>query len=115
MARRQRPSVCCCTGCTAHPGSCPTLTTGSRCPPCARVTDQARGSRQQRGYDAEHDRLRHHWAPQVAAGRVRCARCGENIQPTDPWDLGHNDQRTAYTGPEHATCNRAAGGRAAHT
>jgi len=44
----------------------PCLTSGRlvrdahRCPPCAAKHDKARGTRQQRGYDAEHDRTRAH-------------------------------------------------------
>lgn len=94
---------------------CPHLTAGGRCPAHARAQDKARGTRQQRGYNAEHDRLRRKLAPLVARGQARCARCGEPISPTEPWDLGHTEDRTAWTGPEHANrCNRAAGGRAAH-
>jgi hypothetical protein len=94
--------------------TCPRLIdTAGRCDEHRREADRARGTRQQRGYTAEHDRLRRDWAPRVATGRVRCRRCGEPIGP-EPWDLGHNDERTAWTGPEHASCNRAAGGRAGH-
>jgi hypothetical protein len=36
----------------------------------------------------------------VEAGLVRCARCGELIEPETPWDLGHVDNdRSAYSGP----------------
>lgn len=106
MARGKR--VC------GQPG-CPVLTGGSRCAEHQRQAEHARGARQQRGYDAEHDRLRRQWAPQVATGTVRCRRCGHRITPDDPWDLGHDDRdRTVWTGPEHARCNRVAGGRAAH-
>jgi hypothetical protein len=48
-------------------------------------------------------------APLVAAGCVRCARCGKLIRPDDEWDLGHVDgDPTRYQGPEHARCNRRA-------
>src|SRR5262245_25661856 len=48
----------------------------------------------------------------VLAGGVRCARCGEEIRPGEPWDLGHRDgSKVEYTGPEHRRCNRATSGR----
>ena len=71
---------------------------------------RARGSTTQRGYGPMHREMRLAWAPQVETGDVRCARCGERIEG-EPWDLGHTDDRTAYTGPEHARCNRADGAR----
>ncbi|UVK58466.1 HNH endonuclease [Arthrobacter phage GlobiWarming] len=83
-----------------------------RCPTHAQQHEQTRGSRTQRGYDATHDALRKQWAPQVATGAVRCTRCGKPILAGTPWDLGHTDDRTTWTGPEHAACNRRAGGRA---
>jgi hypothetical protein len=99
----------------AEPG-CPTLTRGSRCTVHARVVEQKRGTRQLRGYDAAHDRLRAEWAPRVATGRVRCGKpeCGRLIGAREPWDLGHTEDRRGYRGPEHVACNRSDGGRAAH-
>jgi hypothetical protein len=63
----------------------------------------------QRGYDHRHDLQRARWAPKVNAGLADCARCQKPIQAGQPWDLGHTDDRTAWTGPEHASCNRRAG------
>ena len=66
----------------------------------------------QRGYGADHQQLRkRYWAPKVRAGNIDCARCGQRIAPGQPWDLGHTDDRSAWTGPEHASCNRSAGGK----
>lgn len=94
---------------------CPTLIpTSGRCPVHARAHDQARGSRQSRGYDAKHDRLRREWAPLVADGTIQCARCDRYINTGEPWALDHNDDRTSYLGPSHTRCNNSAGGKAAH-
>lgn len=94
--------------------SCGRLVRGvSRCAGCAAKVDKQRGTRQQRGYDTAHDRLRAQWAPQVATGQVLCARCHQPIPAGTPWDLGHTDDRTRWSGPEHANCNRSAGGKAA--
>lgn len=87
------------------------IPSGSRCAACERQRDARRGSRQQRGYDAGHEAERRRWAPLVNAGQVACARCGQAIGAGARWDLGHIDDRTAWTGPEHATCNRGAAGR----
>ena len=61
-----------------------------------------------RKYDTgPHRKMRKEFAPLVAAGLVNCARCGELIEPGTPWDLGHSDRDPgAYSGPEHAYCNR---------
>lgn len=67
-----------------------------------------------RGYGARHQHIRASWVPRVNAGYVDCARCGQLIQPSEAWDLGHDDNdRSAYVGPEHQSCNRSAGGREA--
>lgn len=95
---------------------CPNPTEASRCTTHRQQYEQQRGSRQQRGYDAEHDKLRARWAQLVEGGTVTCWRCGNLIHPGTAWDLGHDDHdRTKYRGPEHANqCNRAAAGRASH-
>jgi hypothetical protein len=95
---------------------CPTLTDGTRCATHARATDRQRGTRTQRGYGPDHAALRARWAPLVAAGTVdchadRCLEPARRIAPGTPWDLGHTADRRRWTGPEHARCNRADGGR----
>lgn len=56
-------------------------------------------------------------AAQVAAGLAVCPRCLEPITPGQAWDAGHVDDlgtgghRAGPVRPEHATCNRSAGGR----
>lgn len=69
-----------------------------------------------RGYGATHQAERRRWEPLVAKGDVMCARqgskcTGQPIQPGQAWDLGHNDDRTGYNGPECVPCNRGAGAR----
>jgi hypothetical protein len=84
------------------------------CERCAvgRRTSEPQASSTARGYGRAHRKLRTHWAPIVAMGRVACARCGHLIARGEPWDLGHDDvDRSVYRGPEHAACNRATAGR----
>lgn len=97
--------------------NCPILTDTTRCPTHTRARDKARGSRQERGYDAAHYREAAAWRTKVAAGMtVTCWRCGDPI--TDPNDchLGHDDHDRSITrGPEHGRkCNLSAAGRASH-
>lgn len=91
---------------------CPALTRTTRCPTHERAKDQARGTRQARGYDAQHDALRAHWQNRMDQGeRVICWRCPEPIDPRH-WQLGHCDiDRSKYHGPEHVACNTATAGR----
>lgn len=70
-----------------------------------------KGTTDERGYDARHQAERKRHAPTVKAGHATCARCSRPIDPDEPWDLGHTDDRTAWTGPEHRACNRSAGGK----
>lgn len=88
----------------SEPG-CPELVTKGRCQAHSRAHEQRRGSRQERGYDAAHDRLRVWWAPKVALGVIDCARCHKRISPLEEWHLDHTDDRTGYLGPSHAACN----------
>jgi hypothetical protein len=69
------------------------------------------GNTTARGYGAQHQSKREKLAPTVATGTITCARCGLLIAPGQPWDLGHTDDRTSWTGPEHRRCNRVDGTR----
>ena len=71
-----------------------------------------RKSQRERGYGTGHRVRRRLLAPLVAAGLTTCSRCGGKIEPGEPWDLGHDDyDRSIWTGPEHAACNRGASNR----
>lgn len=72
------------------------------------------GSRQDRGYGAAHEKQRKAWAPKVRRGEAYCARCKGPIGIDESWDLGHSDDRTRWTGPEHVSCNRRAGAAVAN-
>lgn len=69
-----------------------------------------RRRRREREYSSSrHRTLRARFRLVVAAGLAYCARCGDPISPDEPWDLGHDDfDRSRYSGPEHARCNRGA-------
>ena len=76
----------------------------------------ARKTSTARGYDYRHQQERRRWQPKVDAGLVDChaVRCimpTRAILPGQAWDLGHDEARTRWTGPEHAECNRSDGGR----
>ena len=80
------------------------------------TTAAARRTARQRGYDAAHFKQRGAWASAVALGAVRCALCGERIEPGAPWDLAHADHPNAhqlrlYAGPAHRRCNVAQANR----
>ncbi|SRR6266568_3766527 len=78
------------------------------------------GKTRERGYGWEHAQLRKQWKPRVQAGQVACCAviCLEVmdgrprlIAPGAPWHLGHTEDRTAWTGPEHQRCGAADGAR----
>ena len=45
----------------------------------------------------------------MALRRCSYTRCRLPVTRGQAWDLGHNDRRDGYNGPEHASCNRKAG------
>lgn len=61
------------------------------------------------GYGKEHKRLRAEYAARMDNGEIFfCWRCRRVVNPSRPWDLGHDDlDRSVYRGPEHVGCNRA--------
>lgn len=75
------------------------------------------GATATRGYGGGHQAERDRLDPTVQTGTVRCAagadclraRNGipDLIHAGEPWDLGHNADRTGYLGPMHAPCNRS--------
>ena len=86
-----------------------------RCPDCARAADRARGTREQRGYGIEHQRIRSTWQRRIDGGEdVRCSRCGAPITAADPWHLDHTADRSDYLGPACARCNLSAAGVCSH-
>jgi hypothetical protein len=92
----------------AEPG-CPTLTDRTRCTEHTRARDKARGTRQERGYDAAYDQRRREDMHRYALGEVLyCWRCGKPVFPHD-YSLGHcDDDRTVIHGAEHLrACNLA--------
>jgi hypothetical protein len=59
----------------------------------------------QREYGYGHRSLRKRLAPLVEAGLFSCPKCGKQIKPGEPFDLGH--QENGGRAPEHCRCNRA--------
>jgi hypothetical protein len=97
--------------CLGVPGKkCGRLTEGTRCAGCRSERERQRGSRQQRGYDQGHVRMREALLP-GAYGKP-CPRCGELMLRGQALDLGHSvdlrvDPRARGDRIEHAHCNRA--------
>ena len=89
--------------------ACPVLTESARCPAHTRQVDKARGTRQQRGYDADYDRQRAAVAAAMARGQVfHCWRCDGVVLPHE-LSIGHcDDDRSIIHGVEHLRqCNLA--------
>jgi hypothetical protein len=67
------------------------------------------GTTTERRYDTHHKQLRDQWKARIDRGElVICAKpgCGKPIIPGQPFDLGHDENRS-HRGPEHQACNRA--------
>jgi hypothetical protein len=70
-----------------------------------------------RGYGAKHRQVKAAWQRILDRRPVDChavtclmpSRVIPRGTPSHLWDLGHNPERTAWTGPEHPRCNRAEG------
>ena len=89
---------------------CPVLTNSGRCDQHRREADQARGSRQQRGYDRDHERRRQGLLKAWVPGSP-CPVCKQPMLPGQQLDAGHSvDLRTNPNAKadrlEHAGCNR---------
>lgn len=96
---------------------CPTLVPADAykgmCPNCRRATDQARGTRTQRGYGAAHQTERAQIAADIRAGKdIRCVTCNQPLTPD--FHYGHTDDRTGHIGPQCPLCNDSEAGKKAH-
>jgi hypothetical protein len=62
-----------------------------------------------RHHNPRHRATRRAWVIRLAAGEiVRCPYCPKLIDPTQPWDLAHDDDNPGrYLGPSHPHCNRS--------
>lgn len=68
---------------------CGKLSNRPRCPIHTRAADRARGTRQQRGLDAEYDRNR----AVLMANALLCSLCGRPGTPDDPLTADHINRR----------------------
>lgn len=89
---------------------CPELVDKGRCPTHARQADRARGSRQQRGYDREHELIRDKLLRDFVPG-TPCPVCGKPMLAGQKLDAGHStdlriDRSAKADRLEHAGCNR---------
>ena len=101
--------------CRRCPTLVPTDAYRGMCDTCRKAWDKARGTREERGYGHDHQRTRADIQTDMDRGTpYHCARCGEPIEPGQPWHLDHNADRTGYLGPSHDLCNDRAAGQASH-
>lgn len=106
---RRRVRVCLEPGCPARGAW-----TRGRCPTHAREYDRGRGTRQERGYGAKHDRERSRIQARIDAGDpVTCWRCGVRLVGRE-WHLDHSSDRLSYRGPACVPCNLGLAGKARH-
>lgn len=96
----------------SEPG-CPNLQAEAICVRHRRERERRRGTRQQRGYGADHNALRAHYQRRMDAGEVfYCWRCTTTRIDPKAWQLGHDDaDRGKYRGPECIPCNSATASR----
>lgn len=94
-------------------GGCGRQVRRGRCASCRRDYELARGRRQARGYDAEYEAERR----TVLATATHCRRCRQPFTAANPPTAGHvipasrGGRAIGNLGPEHASCNYAAGAR----
>lgn len=86
---------------------CRTPTEGTRCPACRRERERQRGSRQDRGYDAEHDQATRDPAYLAA---THCVTCERPFTEANPKTAGHttalrHDRTARVVIPQCASCN----------
>lgn len=80
----------------------------------ARRRRRTTGSTTARGYGHHHQQLRKRLLAAWHPGQP-CARCGKPLTDPAAIDLGHTEDRAAYTGLEHRSCNRGAGAEKTNT
>jgi len=89
---------------------CPEFTTGTRCAFHERLREAARGSREDRGYGADHRSAR---AALERTLPAPCGYCGTTIYPGERWVAAHvvDGDPTAGWMVAHPACNERAKAR----
>ena len=100
--------------CRHCPHLVPTDAYRGLCDECRHTWDRERGSREDRGYGADHQAERAQYASLIRAGiTIRCVTCNTILGPD--FHLGHTDDRTTWVGPQCPLCNDRRAGQASHT